>query len=126
MPVKLLGGMSAYRVLKAEGWLAVAGWVAFALGILTLWLGLTSASGLVPVGIVAFLVGAAAVSLSNASVLSLARQRAEERAGYTTIPEPHQPELDLVDPATGDVIRARGEPPCSREEFEARIRASRS
>jgi hypothetical protein len=124
MAAKLLNGTSAYRLLKMERWLAVAGWVTFALGIFVLWLGSTSVPGLLPVGVVAFVASALAVSLSNASLLSLARQRAEESAGYTTIPEPHRPDIDLVDPTTGEVIRARGEPAISRETFEARVKNS--
>jgi hypothetical protein len=55
--------------------------------------------------------------------VSALREGAELKVGYTTSPLPHRPEVDLVLPRTGIVVRAAGEAAISEREYRDLIRS---
>lgn len=116
--------ISAYRWRRVEEILFYLGW---ALGALIVPVGILVQQGeswtsplLLAMGALAC-VGFGAVTLSNTTLPSALADKRESRAGYTTILLPYRPELDLVDPATGTVIRAAGEQNLSKDAYKAAL-----
>lgn len=97
--------------------------VGFGLGFLTDKAGFPSAF---PVWMTLVCVGSLAFFLGRVSVLSYLAGRKERGAGYTTIPLPHDPDVDLVERKTGVVIREAGAPPLTKGEYEAAVRRMRA
>lgn len=119
---------TAYQWRRIEDRMARVGWALVALTVPAVILGRQGQSWALPLiivlGVLASL-GLGAVTLSNLSAFSARASVRERAAGYTTLPEPHSRELDLVDPVTGHIIRPAGENSLSREEFKEALRVIR-
>lgn len=123
----LVPGLSAYKAGKIECYAAGVGWSLFALVIPLLVLetrGLSLASPIFISMVVLASVGMGAVTFSNLGFPSAHANDRERKAGYTTLPVPHMPALDLVHPKTGVVIRAAGEGAITKAAHRAVLRQS--
>lgn len=115
--IKLIPGASAYQWLRYERRIAAVSVPAAGAGILIAIVGSGASPAWLAVGVLLTLVGVLGWGLFTYSIPSTRRQRQEEAAGYTTVPTPHQPELDLVNPRTGFVVRSKGSREVTAEEF---------
>lgn len=76
---------------------------------------------LMAAGIFLGVVGALLFGVYEYNIGSAMAERREHAAGYTTLPLPHMPELELVEPQTGVVIRPVGGAALTMEEYRARV-----
>ena len=123
---RLVRGPSALRWQRAEDVVGILGWALLTLTIPFLVAATQGVGWAVPVFIATGSVAFLCVFFSNFGIAAGAADSAETKAGYTTIPLPHRPELDLVDPKTGLVVRAAGEGPLTPEEYEAKVERARA
>lgn len=115
--VTLKPGLAASGWLRVERVALICGWGIAVLTAIFVWLTLAGFAAFSLIAAVSFVIAAIGISIYNTSVLSLSRQRAEAKLGYTTIPEPHQPELKLVLPLSGMVVRDVDEGPMGKSAY---------
>lgn len=118
--------ISAQQWDRIEDKIVIVSWLCFALVVP---LGILGSNGvdlftspLMLTMMVLASLGMGGVYMANLSLLRMIAAGREERAGYTTIVLPHCPELDLVDPASGTIIRPAGGAAISEDEYLAAVR----
>ena len=117
--------ISAQQWDRIEDKIAIVGWLCFALVVPFLILlsnGVPFTSPLVLTMLGLASLGMGGVTVWYTGYPSTLAQMRETRAGYTTIVLPHRPELDLVDPVSGTIIRPAGGAAISEDEYLAAVR----
>jgi hypothetical protein len=120
--VALLDGRSAYELSRLETLLFGVGGCLEVVGLATVFGGFNRWQLVSALAFAAIVTGGIFIVLYSTSVLSLARQRSEERRGYTTLPTPHRGDLKLVLPRSGIVVRDIGDHPLTEAEFRELMR----
>ena len=123
---KLVMRVSAHQWRRVEVVLSVVGWALAALTVPFVVLAKEGQVWAIPFLATFGIVGISFITSYNVGIASDPAAVREGKAGYTTILLPHQPELDLVEPTTGIVIRAAGERALTEEEYKAAVLEARS
>ena len=125
--VTLVKGRSAWELAAIE---RTVGWVSLVLMVVAFAVAVVPST--LPLGVryaFAAIGGVCAVLVYNAFVLSgyvsVVKEDVELKAGYTTSPVMHRPEVDLVLPRSGVVVRAAGEKAMAVSEYRALVKAGR-
>ena len=119
-------GRTATQWRRAETMLGNVAWALLAVAVPFMVAATQGVGWAIPVFVSGYFFGLSCVSFSNMGLGAAAAEAAETRAGYTRWALPHRPEVDLVVPPTGIVIRAAGDPAITQEQYEAAVRQLRA
>lgn len=124
---ELSKGFAVADLVRAQDIMEETGWILFASGICLLVLFSQGADWAAIPFAVLTVSGFVAIGSSLYGLpYTGAAERRESEAGYTTNWIFYQPQIDLVDPRTGLVVRAAGDPQITKAEYRSRIKAIRA
>jgi hypothetical protein len=129
--VALADGLTHFEAYRIEGFILIASWASFVSGVIlvVVWQ-VFDAVGLAIFGGVIASLGASSLTFSNFFFSPQKIAQKESENGYTTFARGRDPQVPLVLPRSGIIVRNRGEAEFPWREFNrlalAEIRAARS
>ena len=117
---ELLPGPTVYEWDRIESAVGVVGWCLIALMIPFGVAASQRVSWALPVAVALLALGFLSIAFSNYGWSPATQKDRDELAlGYTTLPFPHRPEVDLVEPKHGVIIRKAGAPLLTMQEYKS-------